>query len=114
MKTRIPLALLTLASAAFSAAQSPYLAYEFNGTLAPTVGTGPSLIGNGGTVDADSCDFAAGQGLSLATSALQSTTEYTIHLGFSINDIPGYNKIIDTKDRGADQGLYINGGLLQY
>lgn len=111
---RLPLVLAAVASAALSTAQSPYLAYEFNGSLAPTTGTGPALVGNGGTVDADSYDFGAGQGLSLLTTAVDSTTTYTVHMGFSLADVPGFNKIIDTKDRTQDQGLYIRTGVLDY
>lgn len=42
--------------------------YGFAGTLADSLG-GPSLIANGGTVNATDYSFAAGQGLSL-TNAL--------------------------------------------
>ena len=115
MKIRISFTLLALAlGATFASAQSPYLAYDFSNALSPTVGTGPNLGSNGGTVDADSYDFGAGEGLSLATTALDSTTTYTIHLGFSLADVPGYNKILDFKDRGVDQGLYILNGTLNF
>jgi hypothetical protein len=80
--------------------------YDFNGDLSDTLGNGLDLTASGGTVSGGRYSFSHNQGLKL-TSALPSTTDYAIELGFQINDsLSGWNKIIDFQDLASDHGFY--------
>jgi hypothetical protein len=77
--------------------------YEFNGTLADSLG-GPPLVSLGGTVGPTSYTFGAQQGLSL-TNAL-TTGLYTIDLSFEFDTLSGYRKILDFRNLSSDLGFY--------
>lgn len=109
------LAAALLAVVTSAHAETPYLAYELNGSLAPTLGAGPALVPIGtGSQEATGFRFARGEGLSLASSALISGDTYTIQTVFSYEETNGYRKFLDFKDRGPDQGLYVLNGQLTY
>jgi hypothetical protein len=81
--------------------------YELNGSLADSMG-GPSLVANGGTIGATSYSFGANLGLSLAYSALPSTSLYSIETVFSFNQFSAWRKIIDFNARTTDDGFYFS------
>lgn len=86
--------------------------YEFNGNLNDSLG-GPSLVGLGGTIGATSYTFGAQQGLSLS-SALTTASTYTIDLSFEFDNLGGFRKILDFKNRASDNGLYNLNTALNY
>ena len=56
--------------------------------------------------------FGAGQGLLMDNVGV--TDNYTIELTFKFDDVTGYRKIIDFKNRTNDNGLYVYNGQLQF
>lgn len=87
--------------------------YRFNGNLNDSVPGGTALTSHGGTVTAGTYTFAAGQGLSVA-NLLANDGDYSIGLRFEFDNTSGWRKLVDFKDRGADCGQYVNGGLNFY
>ena len=85
--------------------------YELNGSLADSLG-GPSLAQfGGGTLGATGFNFPTNQGLSLA-GAINASGPYSIETVFSFDQVSGYRKIIDFKNRTSDSGFYnLNGSL---
>jgi hypothetical protein len=78
--------------------------YELNGSLADALG-GPSLVANGGTLNATNYSFDNNQGLSLSNAI--GSDHYSIELVFQFSDVnSGYAKIIDFKNLAEDTGLY--------
>ena len=87
--------------------------YDLNGSYADAFG-GPSLVPNGGSLNATNYTFAANQGLSLS-SGLSNSATYSLLLDFSFSDLAGFRKIVDFKDRTSDTGLYnLNAALNFY
>lgn len=89
--------------------------YDFNDSLTDTLGNGADLTASGGSLTTPGrYSFGPNQGLSL-TSALASTTDYSIELSFRIDvgSIFEWNKLIDFANLATDSGLYIH-GLLEY
>lgn len=85
--------------------------YRVNGSLADERG-GPSLVGLGGTVGPTSYTFGSNQGLTLA-NALDSDV-YSLELAFSFQTVSGYRKVVDFKNRAADNGLYVSYGKVVF
>lgn len=78
--------------------------YRLDGSLADDLG-GPSLVADGGTLNATDYSFAANQGLSLS-NALPNAGNYSIEFEFEFDTLSGYRKLVDFKDLTADAGLY--------
>ncbi|QDT00843.1 tail fiber protein [Adhaeretor mobilis] len=95
---------------------APVHSYELNGTYADSFG-GPDLVPLGGTLVGSGYEFENNEGLTLL-SASNDPGEYTIELEFSYvayDQGNPYQKIIDFKDRGSDNGLYaLNDTLVFY
>jgi len=109
----VVLGLATLAAAPPASAQTHV--YTLNNTYADANG-GPSLVPNGGTLSASGYTFGQNQGLSLS-GALASGSNYSIETLFTFSSLPGargYNKILDFKNLGNDNGLYDFNGFLQF
>ena len=88
--------------------------YEFQGNLNDSLG-GPALVSQGGTVGNGSYTFGMNQGLTLSNGLPgNDNANYTIELVFHFDNIGGYRKIIDTKNRTIDQQLYTYNGNLDY
>lgn len=90
--------------------------YDFDGTLADTLGNGADLQSLGGTLADGRYSFGANQGLRL-TDALPDTETWANELGFRLNageDVGGYNKLIDFADRSLDQGFYTYSGQFNF
>lgn len=104
MKFRVAVfgSLLTISSTCFGATLTHQ--YQFNGNLSDDF-AGPSLVSNGGTVNATNYSFAANQGLSLS-NALVDPADYSIEIVFNFSELSSYRKIIDFKDRTVDAGMY--------
>ncbi len=89
--------------------------YTLNNTYADANG-GPPLVPNGGTLGPSGYSFGANQGLALS-GALASGADYSIETLFTFSSLPGsrgYNKILDFKNLGNDNGLYDFNGSLQF
>src|SRR5262249_21137760 len=67
---------------------------------------GPPMVSNGGTLGPTGYTFSAGQGPNLSYAIPPSN--YTIEMGFSIDNTRSYKKLIDFKDLTRDYGLYNN------
>jgi PKD-like domain/Domain of unknown function (DUF5011)/Secretion system C-terminal sorting domain/HYR domain len=85
--------------------------YNLNGTYADAFG-GPSLVPNGGTLGASNYAFGALQGLQISNAV--SLNNYSIQVKFTPDNVFGYRKIIDFKNRTSDDGLYIFNGALNF
>ena len=98
--------------------------YQFQNTLASSVGTAPVLINLGsntfGTTTVDSItrtvlNFTQGNGLSLSpTTDIISNSTYSVVVLFSFTNISGYCRILDFKNQGSDKGLYNYNGNLNF
>ncbi len=78
--------------------------YEFNSNLNDSIGS-LSLTSNGGTLNATSLSFDVNEGPSLDTSSA-ITSVYSVGLRFSFDDVSGYRKIVDFKNKTSDNGQY--------
>jgi hypothetical protein len=105
------IAILALALVPPLAAQAPTHAYRLNGTLTDALG-GPSLVALGGTVGSSAYAFGAGQGLSLTNGIAASV--YSLELAFSLDDVGGYRKVVDFKNRLRDEGAYVQNGFFTF
>lgn len=103
MKKYLAFAAAALLAATPGAAANLVADYQLNGTLADSLG-GADITNNGGTLGATGITFGANQGPSLAI--FNNTEVFSIIIGFSFNELIGYRKILDFKDRTSDAGLY--------
>ena len=85
--------------------------YELNGSLTDSAGSGFSLTNNGASLGAAGLSFGANQGPTLTDFNL---SQYTLVTSFSLTDINGFRKLIDFKNLSTDQGLYDQGGELNF
>lgn len=104
------LALLTLAPAVHAA--TLLRDYQFQQNLKDSTSLGPDLKDFGGVVGDGNYTFAAGQGLQLEDAGV--TDQYSIEITFKFDDVAGWQRIIDFKNRTSDSGLYIFEGQLQF
>lgn len=86
--------------------------YQLNNTLADSRPGGPSLVSNEGTIGTGGYTFGSNQGPSLSNAI--NSSNYSILMDFSLNDVTGFKKLIDFKDRTLDSGLYNFGGALNF
>jgi hypothetical protein len=86
--------------------------YTFGASLKDNAGAGPALKSLGGAVGDGVYEFAVGNGLQLEKTGV--TDHYTIELTFRFDDVDGWQKIVDFKDRADDNGLYVLDGQLQF
>jgi hypothetical protein len=98
--------------AALAAPAAPVHVYEFDNTLADSLG-GPALQSLGGTLGAGSYTFGAGQGLIL-DGALGNGADYSIEITAHLDQVSEYRRIVDFKDGGSDTGLYSFAGRLSF
>ena len=106
------LGLVALGASAPRAAQAQAThVYDLNNTYADALG-GASLAPNGGTLGATGYTFDRGQGLTLENSI--NASNYSIEMLFQFNEIGGYKRVLDFKNRIGDQGLYLNNGFLTF
>lgn len=104
MKTIQALAFSAMLALGGSASAANHL-YNFNGTFSDALG-GADMVGAGGALGATSYTFGKNEGLSLGE---QLGSVYTIDMVMSFDTHSGWQKIIDFKDRTADNGLYTSG-----
>src|SRR5207247_1780441 len=84
---------------------------ELNGSLADQLG-GPSLVADGGVLDATRYTFGANQGLRL-TGALADTANYSVVICMEFDSLdPYFKKVLDFAQRSSDNGLYLSGSQL--
>jgi hypothetical protein len=87
--------------------------YVLTNSLSDTLG-GPSLVSDGGTLNASGYNFGVNQGLNLS-SALSNPGDYSILMDFNFSSLTGFRKILDFENRVSDAGLYsFNGGQLDF
>ena len=87
--------------------------YSLQGTFADSLG-GPSLTQfAGGTLGSTGFTFPTNQGLSLV-GAINTAGPYSIEVVFSFDQITGYRRILDFKDRTSDTGLCFFNGVLDF
>jgi len=84
--------------------------YYLNNVFSDTKG-GPSLVPLGGSIGASGFSFAKNDGLSLSL-ALGST--YTIAMQFRFDNVDGYRRILDFKERASDNGPYALSGASNF
>lgn len=99
--------------------------YQFNNTLASSIGGAPTLYDLGTsnsfsteTVDSQSTtvfNFAQTTGLQLATAGLIPNDNYSVAALFNFDTVEGWRKIVDVNNRLTDSGLYnLNSNLAYY
>ena len=136
MKRLAAAALLAVGIGGAHAASTVAL-YEFDGDFTPAagVGTGASPLvsvdplARGGFINdtvngvsrtvfrynGDAFPSDSQGGLQFIDGALMNPDNYSIEAYFSLDQVAGYRRIIDTRDRTQDTGLYVlNGGLQLY
>ena len=86
--------------------------YEFKNDLKDTTGLGPVLKDFNGKVADGAYVFEAGQGLRLELPGIAD--QYAIEVTFKFEDVDGWQKVIDFKNRSVDAGVYVYNGQLQF
>ncbi|MFZ6751277.1 PEP-CTERM sorting domain-containing protein [Undibacterium sp. Ren11W] len=94
---------LLLAISGSAAAQSHQ--YRLNGNLNDDFG-GPALVSAGGSLSANDYSFGKNQGLKMDV-ALGGV--YTVDMSFHLNNLGGYQKIVDFSNLASDTGMYAYG-----
>lgn len=108
-RTKITLGIAMLMLLPFAANAALIASYDFHSGLADSLGNGPDLVDEGGTVGGGLYTFGANQGLIL-DGGLADTTNYAVEMriaqtgGFA----DGWRKLLDFEDLTSDLGLYIN------
>lgn len=112
--TSLAVGILTIALGASRSVEAATLTHSYNlsNSAADALG-GLSLTLNGGTIGTSGYTFAANQGPSLGSNAVNQIN-YSLLMDFSISDTSGYRKLVDFKDRNSDAGLYNLGGALSF
>lgn len=136
MKKALLTGLLASAGSTAALAASTVALYEFNGNLNPVNGVGnpaasamaavdPGAVsgfvadtvnGVNRTVyrfDGSSSPATAQGGLQFLNADLMNPNGYSIEAYFSFDEVSGWRRIIDTKDRSEDTGFYVLSGGLQ-
>jgi hypothetical protein len=98
----LPSAVLTMAAPTYAGLVHNY---DLAGSLADSLG-GPSLVANGGTVNASDYSFGPAQGLTLSNASLANPGTYSVLIDFSFDDLTGWRRILDFKNLQSDTGLY--------
>jgi hypothetical protein len=73
---------------------------------------GAALVSLGGTVGNRIYTFDAGQGLQLDATGV--TDHYAIEIRFRLDLVDDYRKVLDFKNLGSDNGLYVFNGALNF
>lgn len=107
MHKMMMLGLLALAGPADAALVA---GFELNGSLANAAGNTVTLTNNGGVLGATGISFAANNGPTV--TGLSALPNYTIDIGFTLDTVSGYRKLIDFSNRASDSGYYNNNGFL--
>jgi hypothetical protein len=110
MRNSIAGALALTLLAAPSAARAQDHIYNLNNTLSDSKG-GPSLANVNGTLGANGFAFASGDGLTL-TGVVGST--YSIAMRFRFDNVDGYRRMLDFKNRTSDNGPYVLNGASNF
>jgi len=134
MKRYFALALMVAGVSGAHAATTVAL-YDFAGNFSPVAGTGASPLlsvdplqrgafisdvvnGVNRTVfrfDGNASPATAQGGLQFLNAGLMNPNSYSIEAYFSFDQVSGWRRIIDTRDRTEDTGFYVlNGGLQLY
>src|SRR5262249_19253641 len=103
-----------VAPRAVAPAGPPRLArdYRLFRGFADQTGHGPELEPLGGEVQNGLYVFPAGHGLYLDDAGV--TDHYAVELVFRCGQMPGYQKLIDFKNRSRDTGLYLLNNTLMF
>jgi hypothetical protein len=86
--------------------------YKFDGDLHDSIGS-LDLVNNGGTVNWGYLSFEPNQGPTLnAETGLAGN--YSIGMQFELAEVSSYRKLIDFKNRAAEEGLYVQVSQLKF
>lgn len=85
--------------------------YELNGSYADAFGGNP-MVPNGGTLTSTEYVFGPDQGPNV--SGVIDPATYCIDMTFTPIAVSGWRKILDFKNLGSDNGLYIYNSTLQF
>lgn len=109
MKLKYALSAALLLVIAGSAAAQTHQ-YRLNGNLNDDFG-GPALVSAGGSLSANNYSFGKNQGLKMDV-ALGGV--YTVDMSFHLNNLAGYQKIVDFSNLASDTGMYALGNKLNF
>ncbi len=97
---------LAMMGVAGTASAGLIYSYDFNNLLSDTLGAGPDMTNNGGTLGATGLTFGANQGPTLAAGVLPSSSVYAIEMQVTLDSTNGFAKLIDFDNLTMDSGLY--------
>lgn len=107
MKRIIPTLLaLGLATTSLAASAIAVHEYDFNGNLNDSIGSVSLVSGGGSLTSFGSYTFLANQGLTFRGESSLGP-DYSIAMRFSLDQIGGWRKVVDFKNRSDDSGLYV-------
>jgi hypothetical protein len=104
--------MIAMATTAANAASLIH-SYDFNNSLADTLGAGPDMTNNGGTLGAAGLTFGNNEGPTFA-GLLPSSSIYAIEMQVTLDFITGFRKLIDFDNQVPDIGLYNVDGKLTF
>ncbi len=110
---------------AAASVRAPVADYKFQATLASSISGAPALtnLGTGnmfknvtlGGAARTVLSFPQNNGLSLApTSQIIASNVYSVAVLFAFENVSGYRRVLDFKNRSTEAGLYINSGDLSF
>jgi PEP-CTERM motif len=78
--------------------------YRLDGSIVNETGLPYALSNNGGVLGSNGITFGVGQGPSI--TGFSNTGVYSIEVAFSLDQLSGYRRLLDFKNRTSDTGLY--------
>jgi len=108
----VSVVVLTAIAATAANAATLIHSYDFNGSLADTLGSGPDMTNNGATLGPTGLTFGVNQGPTFPVP-MDFPLNYSIEMQFTLDTTVNVNrKLIDFDNLTTDSGLYAqNGGL---
>jgi len=86
--------------------------YRLDASFRDATRRGPDLLALGGSIAEGLYRFAAGQGLQLEDVGVDD--HYAVEMVFACGAVGGYQKLIDFRNRAADEGLYLFNNRLMF
>jgi len=85
--------------------------WTLDGTNADSAGSTPITFNEPGS---GPTGFYFGSNLGLSAYGAMPTSGYSIDMTFDFDDVSGYNKVVDFKNKASDTGLYVYHGALYF
>lgn len=86
--------------------------FRLDGSLANQAGGALTLTNNGAALGTTGLTFGVNQGPTI--SGFSSPSDFSIEFRFSLDNVMGYNKLVDFLDRSVDAGVYVLDSKLSF